>query len=157
MTDRSYLCSIFVFTYLTVAALATISLADKAIKVPLGRTVDIYCSNKPWNVTMSVIWTVTPVRGKKCTIGSAIESRFVDTCQDGKIQRDTPDGIPYLHIPRVRLKDEGIYLCTATYFKGSYQLRTRLSVKEVEETTASETNSVGLQYLPVSPFCISLL
>ncbi|KAJ8409945.1 hypothetical protein AAFF_G00209860 [Aldrovandia affinis] len=132
MTAPSYLCSLCILSYLTVAALSTI---HREVTVTLCSSVDIQCSDKPWNMTISVIWSVVPRKGERCTIGSATGSRFVDTCQDGKTQRNTNGGVPYLHIPHIGFKDEGIYTCNAKFKKGSFRINTSISIKEKEENT----------------------
>ncbi|KAJ8350804.1 hypothetical protein SKAU_G00259340 [Synaphobranchus kaupii] len=133
MAAPSFLCGPCVFVQLILLPLSTTGRVDRHVTATLGSGLRLTCSTKPWSETISAIWEVDLKTGGKCTVGTGPRSRFVDTCQDGKTQLDTPDGVPYLHIPDIQLKDEGIYSCLARLKKGLFRLKTRVTIEATTE------------------------
>ena len=76
------------------------------------------CSNKTWEETSYVIWTIQLKYRKECQISLDDGGQRVDTCKDGKSLRNTSSTQSYLHIPTFTNGDEGVYECEFVYKGG---------------------------------------
>ncbi|XP_073330156.1 cell surface glycoprotein CD200 receptor 1-like isoform X2 [Pagrus major] len=92
--------------------------------------VDLTCSNKTWDETLYVIWTIQLKYKDECKISLDDGGRRVDTCNDGKSLRNTSSDRPYLHIPNFTNGDEGVYKCESVYKGGSvrYEINVAITV-----------------------------
>ncbi|KAM8749501.1 cell surface glycoprotein CD200 receptor 1-B-like isoform 1-T1 [Acanthopagrus schlegelii] len=95
-----------------------------------GSDVDLTCSNKTWNETLYVIWTIQLKYRNECQISSDDGGRGVDTCNDGKSLTYTSSTQSYLHIPDFTNGDEGVYKCESVYKGGSerYEINVAITV-----------------------------
>lgn len=84
-----------------------------------GRDVNLTCSDKMWNETFYVIWTIELINKAHCTIKFNSDGQNTDTCNDGKSLRNTSSAQPYLHIPKFSKNDVGIYKCEFVYRGGA--------------------------------------
>ncbi|XP_039861601.1 cell surface glycoprotein CD200 receptor 1-A isoform X1 [Simochromis diagramma] len=84
-----------------------------------GRDVNLTCSDKMWNETFYVIWTIELINKDRCTIKFNSDGQNTDTCNDGKSLRNTSSAQPYLHIPKFSKNDVGIYTCEFAYRGGA--------------------------------------
>ncbi|XP_030283313.1 cell surface glycoprotein CD200 receptor 1-like isoform X2 [Sparus aurata] len=94
-----------------------------------GSDVNLTCSNKTWNETLYVIWTIQLKYRNECKISLDDGGRRVDTCKDGK-SLYTSSTQSYLHIPNLTNGDEGVYKCESVYEGGidRYEINVAITV-----------------------------
>ncbi|XP_030283331.1 cell surface glycoprotein CD200 receptor 1-A-like isoform X2 [Sparus aurata] len=94
-----------------------------------GSDVNLTCSNKTWNETLYVIWTIQMKYRIECKISLDDGDRRVDTCKDGK-SLYTSSTQSYLHIPAFTNGDEGVYKCESVYKGGidRYEINVAITV-----------------------------
>ncbi|XP_060786582.1 uncharacterized protein LOC132892205 [Neoarius graeffei] len=87
--------------------------------VELGTTVTLNCTNTKiaWNDVIFVIWKIN-LQNKNCRIALAKYDPDHDSCNDGKKQTHTADGMYHLIIPNFSIRDEGNYTCDFSYQSG---------------------------------------
>ena len=86
------------------------------------------CSNKTWNETLYVIWTIQLKYRNECQISLDDRGRGVDTCKDGKSLTYTSSTQSYLHIPDFTNGDEGVYKCESVYKGGSERYEINVAI-----------------------------
>ncbi|XP_036964664.1 cell surface glycoprotein CD200 receptor 1-A-like isoform X2 [Acanthopagrus latus] len=101
-----------------------------------GSDVDLTCSNKTWNETLYVIWTIQLKYRNECQISLDDRGRGVDTCKDGKSLTYTSSTQSYLHIPDFTNGDEGVYKCESVYKGGSERYEINVAITVPPRTSA---------------------
>ncbi|KAM8749065.1 cell surface glycoprotein CD200 receptor 1-B-like [Acanthopagrus schlegelii] len=101
-----------------------------------GSDVYLTCSNKTWNETLYVIWTIQLKYRNECQISSDDGGRGVDTCNDGKSLTYTSSTQSYLHIPDFTNGDEGVYKCESVYKGGSKRYEINVAITVPPRTSA---------------------
>ncbi|XP_056244517.1 cell surface glycoprotein CD200 receptor 1 isoform X1 [Seriola aureovittata] len=94
----------------------------------LGSDANLNCSDKTWNETIYVIWTIKS-NNKSCKISISDKGGdSMDSCNDGKSLRNTSRSQSYLHIPNFSVKDVGIYTCEQTFKAGLEAYGTNVTI-----------------------------
>ncbi|KAL7384690.1 hypothetical protein ABVT39_006836 [Epinephelus coioides] len=84
----------------------------------LGSEANLTCSNKTWNETIFVTWTLTLKNKNKICRIAFTPGDTSDYCNDGKSLQNTSRGQSYLHIPNFSNDDVGDYRCESVYNGG---------------------------------------
>ncbi|XP_022596651.1 cell surface glycoprotein CD200 receptor 1 [Seriola dumerili] len=94
----------------------------------IGSDVNLKCSDKTWNETIYVIWTIK-LNYKWCRIAiSDNGGDSNDSCNDGKSLRNTSTSQSYLHIPNFSIHDVGIYRCEQAFKAGVEAYGTNVTI-----------------------------
>lgn len=93
-----------------------------------GRDANLTCSDKMWNETFYVIWTIDLINKDPCKIKFNSDGQNTDTCNDGKSLRNTSSAQPYLHIPKFSKNDVGIYTCDFAYRGGATNCKFHVNI-----------------------------
>ncbi|XP_044072740.1 cell surface glycoprotein CD200 receptor 1-A isoform X2 [Siniperca chuatsi] len=99
----------------------------------VGSDVNLTCSDKTWNDTIFVIWTIAlkiMKANETCKIAFSNDGQSKDSCNDGKALRNTSSAQSYLHIPNFSNYDVGVYKCESVYTGGNedYEIHVAITV-----------------------------
>lgn len=98
-----------------------------------GSNVTLKCDSTEikWNELIYIIWNIS-LQSRKCWIGLSKYPNITiqNFCNDGKMLLNSSDGFS-VFIPNISKKDEGSYLCEASYKGGGYRQNANISGKYV--------------------------
>lgn len=110
--------------------------ATRNLAFNLGSDINLTCSDKTWNESLFVIWTIE-LKHKMCKVAFSNNGEASrDSCNDGKSLRNTSTSQSYLHIPNFSANDAGVYKCEQAVRAGMETYRINVAITVQPTTTA---------------------
>ncbi|XP_058510790.1 cell surface glycoprotein CD200 receptor 1-A [Solea solea] len=132
MRDVMWIC---VAVILLVSKVWSLDSGIQNVTFNLGSDANLTCSDKSWNETIYVIWTIQ-LKHRTCKIAWKYGVPDMNNCSDGKSLGKNSKAQFYLSIPNFSTEDVGIYKCESVFSGGNKNDAFNVTITVPPETSA---------------------